>query len=402
MCHGWLCRLSSAAISLSAVGHSNHCRRAGRDWLGGAGRAERLSEGPAINSFANGGSRLLRQQIVWSVLAMGAMFAVATVNYRRFAAAAPFIFAAVVVLLVTVYAFPTVNGAHRWIRLGGIGMQPSEFAKIAFILALASYLAHRDLAAGFTASLSPLAMAAAPVLLILREPDLGTSLVFVPVLLAMLFAAGARRRDLVRLGAAGLMLLPLLWSQMSHEQRSRITALWEQNGPREAATPDGFHLDQAKRMFALGSVWGSVARTDAEPGDDAVLSCRLPEPYTDSIFCVVSERFGLVGAGVLMCLFCALVYQCAHTAHAHRRSLRQIACRGCCGALCRGNVGQHRDANRPGADYGRFAAAGELRRQRISRARAGFGICDKRTTTPCRHHSVAAAIGNAALSAGRA
>ncbi len=73
-------------------------------------------------------------------------------------------------------------------------------------------------------------------LLILKEPDLGTSLVFLPVLLAMLFAGGARQRDLVRLVAAGLMLLPLLWSQMSHEQRSRITALWEQNGPRETAT----------------------------------------------------------------------------------------------------------------------------------------------------------------------
>ncbi len=110
------------------------------------------------------------------------------------------------------------------------------------------------------------------------------------------------------------MLAPLLWSQMSHEQRSRITALWEQNGPRETATGDGFHLDQAKRMFALGSVWGSMVRPVPDPADDAVVSCRLPEPYTDSIYCVVGERFGLIGAGALLVLYCGLVYQCVHTA----------------------------------------------------------------------------------------
>lgn len=291
-----------AAIALIALG-----------WAA-LGRAEQVTEGPAIHSIASGGSRLLRQQIVWSVLALGAMAGVAVVDYRRFARAAPLLFATVVAALVAVYAFPTVNGAHRWIRLGGIGMQPSEFAKVAFILALAGYLAHRDLTTGFTSLLWPLALAVLPVVLILKEPDLGTSLIFLPVLLAVLFAAGARQRDLVRLVAAGLMLLPLLWSQMSHEQRSRITALSEQNGPREAATPDGFHLDQAKRMFALGSVWGSIFTADAEPADEAVVSCRLPEPYTDSIFCVVGERFGLIGAGALLLLYTALVFCCVQVA----------------------------------------------------------------------------------------
>ena len=278
------------------------------------GRAEQLTEGPSIASLTSGGGRLLRQQIVWSVLALLVMAAAAMIDYRRFARAAPLLFGVVLVALVAVYLFPAVNGAHRWIRLGGLGVQPSEFAKIAFILALAGYLAHRELNGSFTALLWPLAMAALLMLLILKEPDLGTSLVFLPVLLAMLFASGVRQRDLVRLVAAGLMLLPLLWSQMSHEQRSRITALWEQNGPRETASPDGFHLDQAKRMFALGGVAGSIVSTDAEPKDDAVASCRLPEPYTDSIFCVVGERFGLIGAAVLLSLFCALVYQCVRVA----------------------------------------------------------------------------------------
>jgi cell division protein FtsW (lipid II flippase) len=167
---------------------------------------------------------------------------------------------------------------------------------------------HRNLAAGFaSAVLWPLAMATLPMLLILKQPDLGTSLVFLPVLFAMLFAAGARRRDLVRLTFAGLLLLPLLWSQMSHEQRSRITALWEQNLPHEAATADGFHLDQAKRTLAQGGLWGNFFNAEA---DDNLLALRLPEPETDSVFCVIGERFGLVGAGLVLVLFAVLAARC--------------------------------------------------------------------------------------------
>ena len=187
-------------------------------------RAEQLADGAAASSLLAGGGRLMRQQIVWSVAALCVMALGALVDYRRIARSAPLLYLAVVVALVAVYAFPMVNGAHRWIRIAGIGVQPSEFAKVIFIIALASYLAHRNIAANFTAVLAPLAMAGVPMLLILKEPDLGTSLVFLPVLFAMLFAAGARRRDLVRLVVAGLLLAPLLWSQMSHEQRSRVTA----------------------------------------------------------------------------------------------------------------------------------------------------------------------------------
>ncbi len=152
-------------------------------------RAEQLADGAAASSLLAGGGRLMRQQIVWSVAALCVMALGALVDYRRIARLAPLLYLAVVVALVAVYAFPMVNRAHRWIRIAGIGVQPSEFAKVIFIIALASYLAHRNIAANFTAVLAPLAMAGVPMLLILKEPDLGTSLVFLPVLFAMLFAA---------------------------------------------------------------------------------------------------------------------------------------------------------------------------------------------------------------------
>ena len=221
------------------------------------------------------------------------------------------LYAATLLALVAVYSFPTINGAHRWIRLFGFGIQPSEFAKVVFILSLARLLMYYPRASGFAGSvLWPLALTVVPLLLILKEPDLGTSLTFLPVLFAMLFAAGTRRRDLLRLAFVGMLLLPLLWSQMSRDQRSRVTALWEQNTPQEPATADGFHLDQAKRMLAQGDMWGSFFQSESE--DFAAL--RLPEAQTDSIFCIVGERFGLIGSGLLLLLFGLLGALCLNVA----------------------------------------------------------------------------------------
>jgi rod shape determining protein RodA len=285
-------RITLSAAAILAVG------------VAALGRSEQITESAG---------RLLPQQIVWIVLGVALSGAVVAIGYRRIGRFSEIIYLGVIVALAAVYVFPSVNGAHRWIRFGGIGVQPSEFAKLAYILVLARYSMHRDLAASFVTLLMPLIMAIVPMLLILREPDLGTSLVFLPVMFAMLLAAGARKRDLIRLAVAGMVLMPLLWSQMSREQRSRITALWEQNGPHEKATPDGFHLDQAKRMFAAGGVWGSVFSAET---DDDLPPCRVPEPFTDSVFSVIGERYGLIGAGATLLLFGLLIGGCVRVAAA--------------------------------------------------------------------------------------
>jgi rod shape determining protein RodA len=261
-------------------------------------RSEEINEGTG---------RLLRQQIVWAFFGAGCLSATAWLGHSRWRQLGAAAYLATLVALSAVFFFPSVNGAQRWIRFGGIGVQPSEFAKPALIITLASFLAYRNIASGFAQLVRPLAMTALPMLLILREPDLGTSLILLPVLFAMLFAAGARRRDLVALCTAGVLLTPLLWSQMSREQQSRITALWEQNEPREKPTADGFHLDQAKRMFALGGMTGSFLNAESE---DDLPACRVPEPHTDSIFCVVGERFGLIGAAMVLTLYAMLITTC--------------------------------------------------------------------------------------------
>jgi rod shape determining protein RodA len=173
--------------------------------------------------------------------------------------------------------------------------------------------------------LLPLGLTLLPVLLILREPDLGTALVFLPVLFVMLFAAGARRVDLARLALVGLLALPLLWTQMSLEQQSRVISLFEQAGPGELATGDAYHLRQAKQMLALGGAWGSLAVGQAVD-DPAVY--HLPEARGDFIFCVLGERLGLPGIAGVLGLFTLLVWRGMAVAAATREPFGRLVAVG--------------------------------------------------------------------------
>ena len=140
-------------------------------------------------------------------------------------------------------------------------MQPSEFAKLAFVLGLSRYLMHRDSYRRLSGLLLPLAIVMVPLLLVLKEPNLGTALVFLPVLFVMLYAASARRGHLALLVVAAVAVTPLAWSEMSREQKSHITALAEQTRPEERPTDDGYHLHQAKQVMSLGG-WSGTRSAD--------------------------------------------------------------------------------------------------------------------------------------------
>lgn len=284
-------------------------------WLG-ISRAEEFA--PTDRRFAD-------QQLIWCGLGLMFLTAATLVNYRtleRFSYAA---FAAAMGLLLAVYFFPPINGAQRWIRLGSIGLQPSEFAKVAYVLALARYLMYRENYRRFRGLLAPLAVTLLPVLLILKEPDLGTAVIFLPVLLAMLFAAGARGGDLCKLLLAGLLVVPLLWSQMSREQRSRVTSLLVQTPAGEKPSGDGYQLYQSKQMLTLGGWRGSFWAGDAV--DDAGVY-HLPEAHTDFIFSVLLERYGLWGAALLLLLYAVLVASGLRIAAATREPFGRLLCVG--------------------------------------------------------------------------
>jgi cell division protein FtsW (lipid II flippase) len=256
------------------------------------------------DELSGGSGRNLQQQLIWGALAAGLAVAVSLPSYRRLSRWSYAAFGVAVGLLVLVYLFPAVHGVHRWIRLGRFSLQPSEFAKVAFVLAMARYLMHRENYRRFRGLLVPLLLTLVPCLLVLREPDLGTSLVFLPVLFIMLFAAGARVVDLACLALCGVAILPVLWSQMSLEQRSRVTSLFEQTAAGQKPTPDGYQLHQAKQLLALGSVQGSWV--SGEASDDRA-AYHLPESHTDFIFTVLGERYGWFGLAGVLLLFALLV-----------------------------------------------------------------------------------------------
>jgi rod shape determining protein RodA len=269
----------------------------GLGWLGIA-RVEELTEGSG---------RLLRQQIAHSVIAVVLMLLMTSFNYRILSRFSYLLFLLSIILLLVVFRCPVVNNVHRWIRVGTVGgFQPSDLAKAAYILAMARYLMYRDNYRRLRGLAAPLALTLAPVLLILKEPDLGTALVFFPVFFAMLFAAGAKRGDLACVALTGILVLPLLWMQMNTDQKSRVVAVFDQPSFDRQPNDQTRQLFQAKQVRALGGVWGSLFT--GEPTDDAA-AYSLPEAESDFIFSILGERLGLPGMALVLGLFGVLVGQ---------------------------------------------------------------------------------------------
>lgn len=263
--------------------------------------------------------------MIWCAASLLAMFLAALPNYRQLARWSYLALAVNVAMLLIVFVQPPVNGAHRWIRLASVGIQPSELAKVALVVALARWLTHRDNRRGFSALAVPLAMTCVPVVLILREPDLGTALVFLPVMAAMLYVGGTRRRDLAALVLSGVVLAPILWTQMSAEQRSRVTSLFAQAQPGERPQSDGYQLYQSKQLLALGGVWGSYWA--GETADDRA-AYHLPESQTDFIFSVVGERYGWFGLTAVLGLYAVLVMGSLAVAQATREPFGRLVAAG--------------------------------------------------------------------------
>lgn len=263
------------------------------------------------DALSDGTGQFAGRQVIWTVVAAAAMLLVTLPSYRILNRLSYGLLAVTLVLLVCVYFFPAVNGSHRWIRFGPIGLQPSELAKVAFVMSVARWLMHHRNYRHLRGLLLPLGITLLPVVLILREPDLGTALVFLPVLFTMLFAAGARRRDLAALVTVGLLMTPLLWMQMTREQKSRVTAVLSPATADSRPDADGYHLFRAKQTLAAGGLWGTWISGESEVDASLYL---VPATATDSILCIVAERTGLWGIAIVFGLYGLLLLACLRVA----------------------------------------------------------------------------------------
>jgi cell division protein FtsW (lipid II flippase) len=242
---------------------------------------------------------LARKQAIFAVLGVIAAVAACLPRTRTIRRAAwPLYWISLALLLfVLVPGVPEwlvrpKNGARRWISLGLFEFQPSEIAKLATVLAVAQWLRARESLGRLGGFVLALLLALPPMFLILVEPDLGTSLLFIPAVLAMLLAAGARKRHVVLLVAGSLAVAPLAYPFLKPHQRDRVDAMLAQlQGDTRYSRDIGFQADRA--MTLVGS--GGLAGVGQEKARSLVRLNRLPEDHNDMIFAVICCRWGFLG-----------------------------------------------------------------------------------------------------------
>ncbi len=206
-------------------------------------------------------------------------------------------------LLIVKFAGTSALGAQRWIQIGPITLQPSEFAKFFMIISLAKLLSKHSEGFKTWKSLIPVvALMFAPTLLIFIQPDLGTSLVFAAITMGMLFICGLEMK-LVKRALLGLMLvMPFIWFFVLHSyQKMRIMVLFN---PNVDPFGSGYHVIQSK--ISIGS--GGFIGQGLFAGTQSQLNF-LPENHTDFIFSVIGEELGFIGAILILFLYFVLLYR---------------------------------------------------------------------------------------------
>ncbi len=251
----------------------------------------------------------LRRQVVNIVIGLMLMAAVTVTDHRWVRIVAPFVYLAAVSGLALVLTMgSTVNGSRSWLRLAGLSVQPSEFAKLAVVIGMALVLAERAdgrwrSRVGTVEVLAMLAIAGVPAVLILAQPDLGTMLVLAATVFGVLAVSGARRRWLVLVlcSAGGLAALALAGGVLKAYQVDRFLAFVNPDlDPRGA----GYNVEQARIAIGNGGLLGQGLFHGSQ-----TRSGFVPEQQTDFVFTVAGEELGLVGAGLLIVLLAVVIWR---------------------------------------------------------------------------------------------
>lgn len=263
-----------------------------------------------VAAIATTDPELAPKQLVFLGVGLLAGAVVGAQHWRWMRRAAWVLFALNIALLVFILIpgvpesiVRTRNGARRWISLGVTDIQPSELVKLTWILAMAAWLRSAPAVRRFGGVVAAFVITAVPVGLIILQPDLDSAVLFLPTLLVMLAAAGARLRHLAAVVAIGLVLAPASYPFLYPHQKDRIVALIKQvSGDERVNQGIGYQSSRAKTLVGAGGVAG----VGAEEAGPLIRFNRLPEAHNDMIFAVIVCRWGFLG-GVLLWLL-ALAY----------------------------------------------------------------------------------------------
>jgi cell division protein FtsW len=257
------------------------------------------------NRFAN----MLRDQGIAAAVGLVLLFGISRLDYRRLRVPSILFLGAALVSLLLVHVprlSESEGGSASWIPLGPLTFQPSEFAKLAIVLAGAHLLSNRRLRTGeFASYMWPFGVVGAAVCgLVLLEGDLGTAVITAGLLLGLLWVGGMKGRHwalVAGLGTVSALAVTLL----SSERRSRILSFLD-----PSADPHGSSFQLTQSLVALGrGGWFGVG-----PGQSVQKFQYLPEAHTDMIYAILGEEFGLLGAGLVVLLFAVFAVCCWHLA----------------------------------------------------------------------------------------
>ena len=292
--------------------------------------AEALQSSSKTESYEN-----WQKQMIFVFVGLMTVFIINAIHYRYLGPASYWLYAGILLLLVVLLLGKVVNipivparrGAHRWIQIPGLSflrMQPSEFCKLVYILALAWYLRYRSNYRHISALIGPFVLTLLPMILILAEPDLGTALLIMPIFFAMLFVAGAKGKHLLIVVFSALLISPLIWSRLPDYQRMRISSVLLQNSwVREKArsnqtfknilvgkrynirnweSNEGYQLMHSKFAVASGGLSGYGYRYGPY-----IKYGFLPDRHNDFIFSTIAHQWGFLGALGVLLLYTVLI-----------------------------------------------------------------------------------------------
>ena len=238
------------------------------------------------------------RQIIWIGTGMGVCFILLIFDYYLIARLSYIIYTIMLIGLLLVLLFgKTVYGAQRWLILGPLTIQPSEFMKIALILALSRYFMYKDNVSKISNIIIPLFLTIIPMVLIIKQPDLGTGLTLLPVLFTIIYIAGARLKYIFSIITIGIASMPLFWFfVLKSYQKARIISLFWPEKVSELGA--GYHKIQS--LIAIGS--GGVLGSGWGTGVQSQLHF-LPQGHTDFIFSVIAEEWGFLRSCAILCLY---------------------------------------------------------------------------------------------------
>ena len=252
------------------------------------------------------------RQLVWALLGLLAMGLAIVIDYRIITSYAYQLYAISLVLLGLLLLSGTeIKGSQRWLRLMGVGIQPSEFVKLATLFALARFLddsGERIREVKFLAI--ALFLAGLPMGMILLQPDLGTGLVLLVLAGAMLFAGGIKKDHFLFLTVCGISGVPVFWHSLKGYQKARLLSFVNPD-----LDPLGASYQVIQSKIAVGS--GGFAGKGWLAGTQSQLNF-LPEQHTDFIFSVFAEQWGFIGSIILVFLYLLLLLQAIKIAGAAR------------------------------------------------------------------------------------